>query len=76
MAKHTTTIQKRFKLLYTFVNTLNNETGCDYSPLLEKLNELSIEIDKGNKQAPAALCFYEDNILSILSNGHTVSELN
>lgn len=74
--KFDTTLQKRFKILYLLVRNLYVETGNDLGGLLCKLDELAGQIEIGHPLAAEALTYYEDNILSILSTGMEVKELN
>jgi hypothetical protein len=70
-----TTLQKRLKIIYLLVLELY-QGQKDLHIVLYRLEELADRIDENHPQAEKALCFYEDNIISILSEGKTVAELN
>ena len=74
MAKYQTTPDKRFKLLCHLVTQLN--FFADMNSLLDELENVGKELDNGNPKSLEAICYFEDNILSILSEGKTVAELN
>ncbi len=71
-----TTPEKRFKMLALLLMEINIAHDGKFSPLLDKLDELAEKIDENHPQALEALCYYEDNVLSILSEGMEVKELN
>lgn len=71
-----TTPEKRFKILGLLVVELAKNNPERLTPLLDKLEEVSIAMDEGHPKALEALAYYEDNVLAILSTGNTVSELN
>jgi len=62
MAKYQTTTEKRFKILYTLMIELNVATDGEFSPLMDKLDELAYHIETKHPKALEGLCYYEDNI--------------
>lgn len=76
MAKYQTTTEKRFKILYTLMIELNVESDGKFCDLMDRLDELAHHIETKHPKALEGLCYYEDNILAILSEGKTVAELN
>lgn len=74
--KFDTTPEKRFKILGMLVLEVSKNNPEKLTPLLDKLEEVSIKMDEGHPKAIEALCYYEDNILAILSTGMEVKELN